>query len=91
MIFLYLNGYDLRKLPLIERKSRLKKLITGTDIQFSDNFEVDGAEMFAHACGIGLEGLISKVRDSRYVSGRGNEWVKKTCAQRRACRSPASR
>ncbi|MDB5576112.1 MAG: ligase, partial [Bradyrhizobium sp.] len=79
---LYLNGYDLRKLPLVERKAHLKKLIGKTEIQFSDSFEVDGKEMFAHACGLGLEGVISKVRDSRYVSGRGNDWVKKTCAQR---------
>jgi bifunctional non-homologous end joining protein LigD len=79
---LYLNGYDLRKLPLVERKTHLKKLIAGTAIQFSESFEVDGAEMFAHACGIGLEGVVSKVRDSRYSSGRGNDWVKKTCAQR---------
>jgi bifunctional non-homologous end joining protein LigD len=79
---LYLNGYDLRKLPLVERKAHLKKLIAGTAIQFSESFELDGAEMFAHACGIGLEGVVSKVRDSRYVSGRGNDWVKKTCAQR---------
>jgi bifunctional non-homologous end joining protein LigD len=43
---------------------------------------MDGREMFKHACAIGLEGVVSKVRDSRYVSGRGNSWVKKTCAQR---------
>jgi bifunctional non-homologous end joining protein LigD len=79
---LYLNGYDLRKLPLIERKALLKKLIAGTDIQFSESFEVDGPEMFKHTCGIGLEGVVSKVRDSRYGSGRTNDWVKKTCAQR---------
>ena len=79
---LYLNGYDLRKLPLIERKAHLKKLIAGTDIQFSESFEVDGTEMYAHACKVGLEGVVSKVRDSRYHSGRGNDWVKKTCAQR---------
>jgi bifunctional non-homologous end joining protein LigD len=79
---LYLNGYDLRKLPLVERKAHLKKLIAGTVIQFSESFEVEGAEMFAHACGVGLEGVVSKVRDSLYVSGRGNDWVKKTCAQR---------
>jgi bifunctional non-homologous end joining protein LigD len=72
---LYLNGYDLRKLPLIERKAHLKKIIDGTDIQFSESFEVDGKEMFAHACKVGLEGVVSKVRD-------GNTWVKKTCAQR---------
>jgi bifunctional non-homologous end joining protein LigD len=35
-----------------------------------------------HACKTGLEGVVSKVRDSRYVSGRVNDWVKKTCAQR---------
>ena len=79
---LYLNGHDLRKLPLIERKAHLKKIIQHTDIQFSDSFEIDGAKMFAHACKVGLEGVVSKVRDSSYVSGRGNNWVKKTCAQR---------
>ena len=79
---LYLNGHDLRKLPLVERKAQLKKIIQHTDIQFSDSFEVEGAEVFAHACKVGLEGVVSKVRDSSYVSGRGNNWVKKTCAQR---------
>jgi hypothetical protein len=38
---LYLNGYDLRQLPLIERKAHLKKIINGTDVQFSESFEVD--------------------------------------------------
>jgi bifunctional non-homologous end joining protein LigD len=79
---LYLNGYDLRKLPLTERKAHLKRLIAKTGIQFSESFEVDGPKMFQHACGLGLEGVVSKVRDSRYNSGRINDWVKKTCAQR---------
>jgi bifunctional non-homologous end joining protein LigD len=79
---LYLNGYDLRKLPLEERKSHLKKLIANTPIQFSESFEVDGPEMYQHACSVGLEGVVSKVRDSRYPTGRGNDWLKKTCAQR---------
>ena len=79
---LYLNGCDLRKLSLIERKKQLKKIIDGTDLQFSESFEVDGPDMFAHACKVGLEGVVSKVRDSQYTSGRGNDWVKKTCAQR---------
>src|SRR6202000_332089 len=39
---LYLNGYDLRKLPLFERKTLLNKLIDGTAVQFSESFEVDG-------------------------------------------------
>jgi ATP-dependent DNA ligase len=41
---LYLNGHDLRKLPLVERKAELKKIIQHTDIQ-SDSFDVDGAEV----------------------------------------------
>ena len=43
---LFLNGQYLRKLPLIERKAHLKKLIEKTAIQFSESFEVDGKEMF---------------------------------------------
>ncbi|MBR0750395.1 non-homologous end-joining DNA ligase [Bradyrhizobium japonicum] len=79
---LYLNGRDLRKLPLVQRKSELKKIIAGTEIQFSESFEIEGRDMFTHACKIGLEGVVSKVRDSAYASGRGKNWVKKTCAQR---------
>jgi bifunctional non-homologous end joining protein LigD len=79
---LYLNGYDLRKLPLIQRKAVLKKTIDKTEIQFSDSFEVDGREMFKHACKTGLEDVVSKVSDSKYSSGRSNDWVKATCAQR---------
>jgi bifunctional non-homologous end joining protein LigD len=79
---LYLNGRDLRKVPLFQRKAELKKIIAGTDVQFSESFEVDGHAMFAHACKVGLEGVVSKVRDSAYPTGRSNDWVKKTCAQR---------
>jgi bifunctional non-homologous end joining protein LigD len=79
---LYLNGRDLRKLPLFERKAILKKLIEKTPVQFSESFELDGREMFRHACQVGLEGVVSKVRDSRYRSDYGNDWVKVTCAQR---------
>jgi bifunctional non-homologous end joining protein LigD len=46
----YLNGYDLRKLPLFERKALLKRIIVETDIQFSESVEVDGREMYKHAC-----------------------------------------
>jgi bifunctional non-homologous end joining protein LigD len=79
---LYFNGYDVQRLPLFERKALLKKIVSKTDIQFSESFEIDGREMYRHACKTGLEGVVSKVRDSRYVSGRVNDWVKKTCALR---------
>ncbi|WP_371261344.1 DNA ligase [Bradyrhizobium sp. WSM1253] len=79
---LYLNGRDLRKLPLIQRKGELKKILIGTDVQFSERFEIEGREMFAHACKLGLEGVVSKVRDGSYPKGRTSDWVKKTCIQR---------
>jgi ATP-dependent DNA ligase len=61
----------------------LKKLIADTDVPFSESFEFDGQEMFKHACGVGLEGVVSKVRDSRGQSGRSNDWARKICAQAR--------
>ena len=60
---LYLNGRDLRGLPLHERKAVLKKTIADTDVQFSESFEIDGPDLFKHACNTGLEGIVSKVRD----------------------------
>jgi bifunctional non-homologous end joining protein LigD len=69
---LYLNGRDIRKEPLLRRKAELNKIIAGTDVQFSESFEIDGSQMFAHACKLGLEGVVSKVRGSAYASGRGN-------------------
>ena len=66
---LYLNGRDIRKLPLLQRKAELRKILSGTDIQFSESFEIDGREMFAHACKLGLEGVVSKVRGSGLSNG----------------------
>jgi bifunctional non-homologous end joining protein LigD len=79
---LYLNGYDLRSAPLVERKALLRALLKDTGILFSESFETDGAAMFKSACKMGLEGIVSKRRDSRYHSGRSNDWVKVTCRQR---------
>ncbi|WP_375775958.1 hypothetical protein ACE103_29790 [Bradyrhizobium sp. ma5] len=71
-----------RPAPLFGRKAALKNLIAGTNIQFSESFEVDGAEMFAHACKLSLKGVVSKVRDSVYPTGaRSRDRVKKACAQ----------
>jgi hypothetical protein len=65
----HFNGHDLRKLLVFERKALLKKIIAETDIQYSKRFEVDGGETFEHACSIGLEGVVSEVRDSKYKQG----------------------
>jgi bifunctional non-homologous end joining protein LigD len=79
---LNLNGYDMRKAPLFERKAALQTLIARSDILLSESFETDGATMLKQACSMGLEGVVSKVRDARYNSGRTNDWVKVTCRQR---------
>ena len=79
---LYLNGYDMRKGKLVDRKAALAGIIKNSDILLSQSFETDGATMFKSVCGMGIEGVVSKVRDSAYQSDRSNNWVKVTCAQR---------
>jgi bifunctional non-homologous end joining protein LigD len=79
---LYLNGYDMRKAPLVTRKAELASLLRGSQILLSQSFETDGVTMLRTACGMGLEGVVSKARDSRYQSGRVSDWVKMTCRQR---------
>ena len=61
------DGEDLRKLPLIERKRRLAKLIGKAkrrSIQFVEHLTGDGPTVFRHACSIGLEGVVSKRVDA---------------------------
>jgi bifunctional non-homologous end joining protein LigD len=79
---LYLNGCDMRKAPLTTRKAELATLIKGSAIILSQSFESDGAHMLKTACEMGLEGVVSKRRDSRYQSERTNNWIKTTCRQR---------
>jgi bifunctional non-homologous end joining protein LigD len=83
---LYINGYDLRREPLVERKVRLQRLLERSRILLSQHFEVDGAEMFKRACAYGLEGIVSKQRDSRYQSDRTHNWRKVTCRTRETLR-----
>jgi bifunctional non-homologous end joining protein LigD len=83
---LYLNGEDLRKAALADRKAALRLLFDdlpqGGAIRFSDHLEEDGATLVRHACRMGLEGIISKRADRPYRSGRGDDWVKSKCTQR---------
>jgi bifunctional non-homologous end joining protein LigD len=81
---LYLNGYDLRAAPLIARKERLAKIIpqqTGA-LRFSAHFEDDGELILRHICRLSLEGIVSKLKDSPYRSGRGRNWLKVKCSNR---------
>ena len=80
---LYLDGYDLRAAPLIERKSQLAAIIKSPGaVRFSEHFEEDGARLLSHVCRLGLEGVVSKAADAPYRSGRGKGWVKSKCSNR---------
>lgn len=79
---LYLDGRDLREEALIRRKELLSRLI-GTDrgaVRYSSHFVEDGKLVLQRACALGLEGIISKISQSVYVSGRGKSWMKAKCS-----------
>jgi len=71
-----LAGQDVRPEPLEERRKRLAKLLSRRTKAMRDGIQLieaingDGAAIFRHACGLGLEGIISKRLGSRYVSDR---------------------
>jgi len=75
---LELDGEDLRSSPLFERKGALRRLLRRAKIgiHFVDHLEGDGAKLFAHACELGLEGIVSKDRSRPYRSGRSKTWLK---------------
>ncbi len=74
---LYLDGYDLRAVPLLERKRVLTEMVTPSDrIRTSDYFETNGREMLEAARQTGLEGIIAKRAQSKYESRRSPDWLK---------------
>jgi bifunctional non-homologous end joining protein LigD len=80
---LILDGKDLRKKPLKDRRALLAKLMSRKGISnylvYADYVEGSGLEFFEQACGMGLEGIVSKRADAPYRSGRGRDWVKIKC------------
>ena len=71
------EGYDLRGLPLTERKEILREVLPSTGpIRYSDHILERGEEMFRHVAGLGLEGVVGKQADSIYVGGRSRSWLK---------------
>jgi bifunctional non-homologous end joining protein LigD len=83
---LYLDGYDLRGATLIDRKSVLEALLVAAPkdgaVRYSDDLRSPGREVFAHACQLALEGIVSKRADRPYVEGRTTDWVKAKCITR---------
>jgi len=83
-VFLYafdlleLNGDDLRREPLDTRKATLASVLrrAAPGLRLNDHIEADGPTVFAHACKMGLEGIVSKRKTSTYRSGRSPDWLK---------------
>jgi bifunctional non-homologous end joining protein LigD len=83
-VFLYafdlieLNGDDLRREPLDTRKVTLASVLrrAAPGLRFNEHIEADGPTVFAHACKMGLEGIVSKRKTSTYRSGRSPDWLK---------------
>jgi bifunctional non-homologous end joining protein LigD len=83
-VFLYafdlieLNGDDLRRDPLVVRKATLASIVAKArpGIRFNEHIEGDGETVFRHACKLGLEGIVSKRKNSPYRSGRSPDWLK---------------
>src|SRR4029079_19407522 len=74
---LHLNGYDLRDMPLKDRRAGLYAIIPpGLRIQFSDALPGDAKAIFELIDKAGLEGMVSKRKDSKYRSGNSMAWLK---------------
>jgi bifunctional non-homologous end joining protein LigD len=82
---LFLEGEDLRDLPLRERKTRLKAVLErrakplAGQIRYVEHFETAGDAVLQSACRLSLEGVISKRMDGAYRSGRSQDWAKSKC------------
>jgi bifunctional non-homologous end joining protein LigD len=82
---LFAGGEDIRRVPLGERKARLKKLLEARAkskskvIRYVEHFETGGAAILQSACKLSLEGVVSKKLDAPYRSGRSENWTKAKC------------
>lgn len=74
---------DLRQLPLLQRKDRLKTWLDahadGVILRYVEHFETGGDAVLKSACKLSLEGIVSKAVDAPYVSGRSDSWTKAKC------------
>lgn len=75
---LELNGADLRRKPIEERKDLVARALRAQHhgIALSATYDSDGPLVYEHACALGYEGIVSKRRGSRYFSGRTDQWLR---------------
>ncbi len=83
---IYFDGFDLTRCALRDRKRVLADLLEGlpetSPLRFSDHIEGSGEEFLKEACRFGLEGIVSKLADSKYESTRNRNWLKIKCLKR---------
>jgi bifunctional non-homologous end joining protein LigD len=83
---LHLNGEDLRRLSLIDRKKKLQSVLQSRRkkevLLYSEHFTGSGARVFQQSCRLGLEGIVSKQAASPYTPGRQRTWLKTKCTLR---------
>jgi bifunctional non-homologous end joining protein LigD len=74
---LYLDGIDLRRVSLEQRKQQLQSVIENSAVvHFSDHYPENGIALFEAARQRGLEGIVAKKRSSTYDEKRSSEWLK---------------
>ena len=82
----YFDGHDLRGQPVEARRALLRQLLQSLPasprVRFSDTLDATPRQLLAHACKLGLEGVIGKRRGSPYVTRRSGDWIKLKCGQR---------
>ena len=81
---LFLDGESVARLPLIERKDRLRALFAREirGLRFADHVMGDGPRFREHACRLGVEGIVSKRVDCAYAPGTRSLWLKSKCLSR---------
>lgn len=82
---LHLDGQDVTEATLLDRKALLRPLLATASadrIRYSDHVQGQGPQFFEKACGMGVEGIISKRADAKYRAGRGRGWLKVKCTAR---------
>jgi bifunctional non-homologous end joining protein LigD len=92
---LYLDGSDLRDVPLVDRKRALARLLSeagrAPHLRFSDHHDGIGDLVARHARELALEGVVSRRARSPYRAGRGSDWVRLRCRPRRKARRAGQR
>lgn len=77
---LYCDGYDISQLPLITRKTVLKKIMPfKKPLYFTSHIDTAGEKYYQQACKKGWEGVIAKYRYGKYIHKRSPEWLKFKC------------